>query len=139
MAEVTPDALDAERYPQLSDRQRHALPIILGAPTVSAGLDKAEVPRSTWYRWKADMVFQRAYRDLIHQAVLEALNDLKGAARYAVTGLMGLMTSKNEHIRLQACREVLNGAFKAIELGDLAERIERLEQALAPLIEQADV
>lgn len=41
--------LDAADYPDLSERQLEALPIIFAAPTLKAGLEAADIPKSTWY------------------------------------------------------------------------------------------
>jgi len=132
------EPLEPAIWPDLSDRQRTALPIVLGCATLGTGLEKAEVSQTTWYRWRRTKPFEKAYRHCQRVLVQEALNDLKGAVRYAVTGLMGLMTSKNEHIRLQACRDVLGHAIRAMEVGELAERIESLELMLVPLLDEAE-
>lgn len=134
---ATPEPLDPVAWRDLSERQRAALPVVLSAATLKGGLEAAEVSQSTWYRWRSEAPFEKAYRHCQRVLVQEALNDLKGAVRYAVTGLMGLMASKNEHIRLQACRDVLGNAIRAIEVGELAERLEALEAVVRPLLDDA--
>lgn len=136
---MSTEPLDLELFPELSERQRVAIPIVLAAPTLKGGLEAAEVPRSTWHRWLEDERVQNAWRRLQRDGFSEAIGDLKGGARYAVTGLLGLMASKNEHIRLQACKEVLGQGLKAMEVGELEERMAKLEAALGPLIEAADL
>lgn len=133
------EPLDHDLFPELSERQRCAIPVVLAAPTLKAGLEVAEVSRSTWHRWQGDARFKSAWVRLQREVFTEAIADVKSGSRFAVTGLLGLMASKNEHIRLQACREVLALGLKSAELGDLADRLARLEQALGPLIESADL
>jgi hypothetical protein len=133
------EPLDAELFAELTDRQRAALPIVLAAPTLKGGLDAAEVARSTWHRWLADPRFRAAWQRLQREVFTEALADLKAGSRFAVTGLLGLMGSKNEQVRLQACREVLALGLKGAEVGELTDRLEKLEAALGPLLEAADL
>jgi hypothetical protein len=131
-----PESLDELVWKDLSERQRNALPVVLSGATLKSGLETAEVSTSTWYRWRSEPGFEKAFRFYQRMLVQEALTDLKGGVRYAVAGLMGLMTSKNEHIRLQACRDVLANAIRALEVGELGERVEGLEMMLKPLLDE---
>lgn len=134
-----PEALPEDLFTELTDRQRRVVPVVLAAPTISAGLDAAEVSKSTWYRWRRDPTFRDVLVHLHNESIRESLSDLSGGCRYAVRGLLGLMTSANEHIKLQACRDVVNLTLKAHELLSLDDRLERLERALAPLSAAAQV
>ncbi|MCB9609806.1 MAG: hypothetical protein H6716_24655 [Polyangiaceae bacterium] len=121
--------LDAADYPDLSERQLEALPIIFAAPTLKAGLEAADIPKSTWYRWvKQERAFAEVVRILRTQAFGEAMEDVRRAARYAAQTLLSLLTSKSESIRLQAAREILSAAFRATEVLDQEERLQRLEE-----------
>ena len=132
-----PEALPADLFPELTERQRAALPVVLAGPTVAAGLTAAEISRSTWYRWGRDPAVQQVVTHLQRESLRESLGDLHGGTRYAVAGLLGLMTSKNENVKLQACRDVLSFAMRGAELLDLQDRMAGLEAALGPLLEEA--
>lgn len=136
---VNPDPLAVELFPALSERQRCVLPIVLGAPTVKAGLEAAELSRTSWYRWLADPRVAEAWRRLQREAFNEAVGEIRAGARYAASGLLSLLASKNESIRLAACREVLSVAMKAEEVAALEDRILRIEAALGPLVEKAEL
>ena len=132
-----PEALPADLFPELSDRQRATIPLVLAGPTVAAGLSAAELPRSTWYRWCQDLPVQQVISHFQRQAMRESLGDLQAGMRFAVSALLGLMTSANEQIKLQACRDILTFGLRGAELLDLTQRMDALEVALQPLIEQA--
>ena len=131
------EPLDPSLFPELSDRQRQAVPIVLAGPTVAAGLSAAEVPRSTWYRWRQEAAFTGVLFRLQREAMRESIGNLQTGTRFAVTCLLGLLTSKSEQVRLQASREVLSFAMRGAELLEVSERLDVLEAALGPLLEDA--
>ena len=133
-----PEPLDAVSFPALTERQRVALPIALAAPTVNAGLQAAGISRSTWHRWKLEPAFRQALTELQREGLRESIGDLEGGSRYAVSSLLGLLTSKDERVRLAAARDTLTLALRGAELLDLETRIARIEDVLGPLAEAAE-
>ena len=121
--------------PGLSDRQAKALPIVLQAATIKAGMEAAGLHRTTWHRWMKDPAFRSAFDAARKEARDEAHGDLRHGVRYAVTSLLGLLASKNETVRLQACRTVLELSQRSVEVDELGERLERIEQALTGLVD----
>jgi len=113
--------------------------VVLASPTVSAGLEAASVGRTTWYRWKQDTGFRSALTHLQREILRESLGDLQGAARFATKVLLGLLTSSNEHVRMQAALHVMNLGLRGVELLNLDERMAELEAVLGPLIEAAEL
>lgn len=77
---------------------------------------------------KQERAFAEVVRILRTQAFGEAMEDVRRAARYAAQTLLSLLTSKSESIRLQAAREILSAAFRATEVLDQEERLQRLEE-----------
>ena len=114
----------------LSDRQTDTLLLVLQAATVKAGLEAADVHRATWHRWMKEPAFKTAYTAARREMHDEARGDLRNGVRYAVTSLLGLLASKNETVRLQACRTVLELAQRSVEVDELGARLERIEHAL---------
>lgn len=137
MAKSKPAVLSPDRHPSLSDRQRAALPIVAGAPTIRAGIEAAGIPSATWYRWCEDDAFRVAFRELQQAQVEESLSDAKRGLRFAVSGLLGLVASKDERVRLGACRALADLGLKAIEVCDQEERLVAIERALGPFLETA--
>jgi hypothetical protein len=113
----------------LTKNQLKALPVILGAKTITAGVQKAGISKTTFYEWiktpefKAEFVRQR--KDLIDLA----LHELKAATSEAVAVLRGLLNSKQENIRLRTALGMLDHISKFIQLEELEQRIIELEKA----------
>ena len=124
-----------ERFPGLTDRQAEAVLLVLQAATLKAGMEAAGLHRTTWYRWMKEPAFRKAFDAARKEAREEAHGDLRHGVRYAVTSLLGLLASKNENVRLQACRTVLELSQRSVEVDELGERLERIEQALTGLVD----
>ncbi len=122
----------AECIDGLTERQTQAIPVVLGSATLRAGLEAANLHRSTWYRWLSEPPFRTAVDTARREASDEALTDLRAGIRFAVTSLLGLVASKNEAVRLSACRTVLELAQRGVEAEELAGRLARIEAALIP-------
>src|SRR5262245_34557174 len=102
---VDPELLDDEVLAKLTERQRTALPIVLASPSIRLGIEAAGIPRATWYRWMSgDRRFHAAWTALVRRRHAEALNELTGAARYAVTTLLSHLGHKDARIALLASR-----------------------------------
>lgn len=112
----------------LTKNQLKALPVILGAKNITAGVQKAGISKTTFYEWiktpkfKAEFVRQR--KDIIDLA----LHELKASTSDAVAVLRGLLNSKQENIRLRTALGMLDHISKFIELEELEQRIIELEK-----------
>lgn len=110
-----------------------ALAALLSEPTISTAAKKAGVSESTLLRWMADPPFKTRYREARRQVVEHAVSQLQQAASDAVSALSRNLTCGTPAVEVGAAKAILDQAVKAVELVDLAERVEQLErQAQAP-------
>jgi hypothetical protein len=87
------------------------------------------IPEKTIYNWLKNNAFEAAYREARRAAVQQATARLQYASSAAVAVLCQLMASGNPAaVRLGAASKVLDTAFKAIELDDIAARLAALEE-----------
>ena len=110
-------------------RQEAAIAALLAEPTIEAAATKAGVGESTLRRWLAEPGFKAAYRTARRLVVEAAIGRLQQAATEAVDALSRNLTCGNAAVEVGAAKAILDQSIKAVELVDLAERVEALEQA----------
>lgn len=105
---------------------------LLTETSIQAAAKKAGISHNSAINWLQDPDFQNSYREARRQAVAQAITQVQQAATLAVMTLKGVMVDEEATAasKVSAARTVLDTALKAIEIEDLAARIERLEQAL---------
>jgi len=105
---------------------------LLTEPNIREAAKKAGISESTGWAWLQDADFQKEYQEARRMAVSQAIAHLQQASTQAVATLCEVMadTEATPASRVTAARTTLEMALKAIELEDLAQRIEKLEQAL---------
>ena len=114
----------------LNTRQKHAIPLVLGARSIEEGCRAAGIAKQTWYRWMSDEAMKVAVSRCREEVISDALERLKTAVAFAVEGLTGLVEAEEKNIRLRACSEVLDYFMKARELEDMERRLCALERAV---------
>jgi hypothetical protein len=115
-----------QKRERLEDR---ALAALLSEPTIAAAATKAGIGESTLLRWMAEPDFKARYRAARRQVVEGAIGRLQQAATLAVDALTRNLTCGIPAVEVGAAKSILDQAIKAVELVDLAERVEALEQA----------
>ena len=122
---------------RLTPRQKHAVPLILGAlkrrGRVQVGQDhEADLVRMEVLSFSGmrDEGFEREVNRLREVVISEALDRLKTAVTGAVEGLTTLVDAEESNIRLRACGNVLDYFMKARELEDMERRLIALERAI---------
>jgi hypothetical protein len=118
----------------LSRKQEQAVAALMANPTLEAAAGAMKVNPVTLTRWLRVPAFQDAYRDARREAVTHAVATIQAATSEAVETLRAIMRDGNAPAgsRVAAARTILDTALKAVELEDLAARVEALEAA-APL------
>jgi hypothetical protein len=121
---------DPQPDDKLSVRQHKALNALMVEPSVSRAALACEVPERTlraWLKWPA---FADEYRAARREATQQAIARLQQASGAAVNVLLTIMTRDTSPavVRLNAARTVLELAIKAVELEDLAARLDALER-----------
>jgi hypothetical protein len=116
-----------------SRKQDLALVALLNSPTIGEAAKVVGIGETTLWRWLQDEDFQERYRDAKRRAVNQAVTRLQQATTVAVDTLEEVMQNPGAppSSRVAAAKTVLEMAFKALELDDYAERLERLEEAMA--------
>ncbi len=105
---------------------------LLTEPTIEKAAVKVGIGTTTAFRWLQEPDFQAEYQQARKQAVSQAIAQLQQATTQAVATLQAIMLDEQAPAssRVTAAKTTLEMSMKAIELDDLATRIERLEQAL---------
>jgi len=114
-----------------SRKEDLALAALISEPTLGEAAKKAGIGEVTLWRWMQDPVFQDKYRTARRQAVSQAITQLQKISSEAVKTLREVMNDKETPpaSRVTAAKAVLEMAIKAVEVEDLAVRIEALEKA----------
>jgi len=110
-------------------QEASAIASLLTEPTIATAATKAGVSESTLLRWLQEPGFKAQFRAARRSVVESAVARLQQAATQAVDALTRNLTCGTPAVEVGAARSVLDQAIKAVELVDLAERVEALEQA----------
>lgn len=120
------------RDTELTAKQEKAIIALLDKPTIREAALSLNVGEATLWRWLQDPEFQRAYRAARRQVVEHSISELQAATSEAVATLKRNLTCGNQSVEVRAAQIILDQSVKAVELVDLAERVEDLEQLLIP-------
>ncbi|MGA9773671.1 MAG: hypothetical protein WBV94_31865 [Blastocatellia bacterium] len=116
----------------LTVKQEAAILALLSQRTTRAAAKSAGVNEATLWRWLQEPEFQAAYTKARRETVKQAIARLQQNASRAVDTLKEVMTDKKavSFARVSAAKAILDYSLKAVELEDLAERIEALESKM---------
>ena len=121
----------SEASERLTRRQRAALPHLIASPSLEQGCRNARVSRTTVYEWLKEHDFQAELKRLRQALVDEAFERLKMGLTHAVDKLLELLhTEEQPGIQLRAALGLLDHGLKAVELQDLARRVDELEKTV---------
>lgn len=116
----------------LTAKQQRAIEALLSQSSIRDAAKKAQASETTLFRWLQDEAFKKAYLDARREATKQAIAQLQQAGGEAVKTLREVMKDKkaNPGARVSAAKAVLEMSIKAVELEDLAERVNELERHL---------
>jgi hypothetical protein len=102
---------------------------LLSAPTVESAARSAGLSaRTAWRRMRDPAVVQRL-AEARRQSMQHAMMRLQAAASAAVACLCAVQQdAESESAKVSAARTILEMALRAAEIGDIEERLTRLEQ-----------
>lgn len=117
----------------LTPAQHRAVLALLSEASVRKAAEAANVKERTLYHWLRNGDFEAVYRAARRDAVKQATARLQQASSAAVTVLCQLMVrdTVNPAVRRAAARDILDLAFRAVELEDLEARLQALEEKYA--------
>jgi hypothetical protein len=119
-------------YSDLDASQQKALAALLSCETVAAAAKKAKLGEATLYRYLADEKFKAAYRAARSELVEHSITQLQRDCAIASKTLREVCEDKQapSSARVSAAKIIFDGAIKAVELQDLAARLEAVERSL---------
>jgi hypothetical protein len=123
------DELGYDAPSGLTPKQDQAIIALLNEPTISKAAGTLGVSERTIHRWLEDETFHRAFRKARREAFAQAIAVTQRYTPVAVHTLAKVMTdgSVQASARVSAATNLLRFGREALELDDLAARIEALE------------
>lgn len=115
---------------EINRKQEKVMLDLLNGSTVTDASKTNKVSETTIYNWLQDETFKTAYRKLRRESVENSLAQIQQATTEAVETLRRNLTCENPSVEVRTAQIILDNAVKAVELTDLAERIEKLEQSI---------
>lgn len=115
-----------------SRKQEIFIACLLTEPNIREAASKSGISEATGFRWLQEPDFNEHYREARRAAVNQAISQLQQVSSSAVQTLKEVMADQGAPpaSKVSAAKAVLEMAFKAVELDDLAQRIEKLEESI---------
>ena len=115
----------------LTDRQLKAIPFIVTSPTYTAGLEKARLNRTTFYKWLKQSDFKAELDRQREEVAIEAFGVLQQSLTKAVETLAGMLDSKDDRLKRLTANDIINHVLKHKELAELEQRLAAIEDRLS--------
>ncbi len=118
---------------ELDAKQQKALVALLNHNTVGEAATACRLSEATLFRFLRDDTFKARYRAARAEVVEHAISQLQRDCATASKTLREVCEdgSAPASARVSAAKAILDGAVKAVELQDMAARLEALERRLA--------
>lgn len=120
---------------ELEPKQQQAIIALLTQPTITGAAVSIGINPKTLHEWLKQPDFREAYAEARDQTMDQAITRLQQAISKAIDTLIAIMGSDlaKDAARVTAARTILDMAFKAYELEQIAERLTKLEARLEGL------
>lgn len=111
-------------------KRQAAIVALLSEPTLEGAARRVGVDPATLHRWLRDDDFSAEYRRARREALSLAVAQLQGGSSKAGKALLEIIEDRRAPAtaRVRAIEALFEISLRAIELDDLAARIERLER-----------
>ena len=111
-------------------KQELLLSALLQSQNIELGAEMAGVSYNTARRWLAEPEFKARFQELRKQTVDIAVSRVSSVLTEVVEILVGIARDINAPVssRVAACRELLERAVTAVQLGDIEARLTVLEE-----------
>jgi transposase-like protein len=115
-----------------SRKEDIAILSLLSEPTMKDAAEKTGIGEATLWRWMQKPAFKEKYNNAKREVVAQATSRLRQSMTIAVEALVEMAENSGTPAmaRASACRTLLEFGFKAHEMEDLQERVERLEESI---------
>lgn len=121
---------DDKKAQELTPKQKRMIALILGAPTVSEGCEKAGVSRTWFYKSMRDSAFKDEFVRQRQEFVDSALHELKITASEAVKVLRDLLKAESEGVRLRTALGILEHIGQFVTQENVEARLSALEKEM---------
>ena len=115
----------------ITPRQEKAIIALCSEATVQKAAEGLQMPLRTLYRWMNEDDFKAALRKARRESFSHAIALCQRYAPLAVNTLAKVMSEQDapHHARVTAAATLLKFGREALELDDIAARVEQLEKA----------
>ncbi|MEG0078806.1 phage replication protein [Enterococcus sp.] len=122
----------------LNIRQDRFLKALLESPSIEKACKLAGINKSTGYKYLKDSHFMAEYRALRREAMQQVTARLQKASEEAVAVLKEVMLDKEAapNARVQSAKNVLDIAYRSIELDDIQEQLDELKHTVGEAYEK---
>ena len=116
----------------LTPVQERAIIALLSNSTIRRAAKAVGVDDGTLFRWLQDKDFHNAYRAARRECVSQSIARLQQVSTEAVNTLREVMRDKTAKgsERVSAAKAIIEYSIKAVEIEDLAQRVEELESVM---------
>jgi hypothetical protein len=119
---------------ELTDKQREAIPKILGGKTIGEGCKDAKISQSTFYVWKKNPEFVEEFDYQRNELIKAAYSVIEGSLEEAALKLRELLKSKDVRVQRMAAVNIIELYGKHVESGELKKKVEEIEKKLDKLL-----
>jgi hypothetical protein len=121
--------METSKY-NLNHKQEKAIMALLIEPNLKQAAETIGIGETTLWRWMQDAEFEKAFRDARRRALSQTISRLQQSTTQAVDTLTAIMVNDENPAssRVTAAKTVLEMAFKAYEVEDLAVKVEEMEE-----------
>ncbi len=117
---------------ELNQRQERFLKAMLSTASIDEACKVAGINRNTGYKYLKDERFMRVYRKLRREAMQQVTARLQKVSEQAVQTLQEVMVDQEStpSSRVQAAKNVLDVAYRSLDIDDTQARVEAIESRL---------
>ena len=115
----------------LSLKQRKALPHLIASNSLAEGARRANISRTTIYRWMEDDDFRSELIRLRNESAELAQTEMKGLMLDAAMALREALDDDDPLVRLRAAAATLSLSMKSLNGLNVEKRLNRLDDAMA--------
>jgi len=115
---------------ELNIRQDKFLKALLEVGSIDEACKKASINRTTGYKYLKDQSFMDEYRKIRRDAMQQVTARLQKVSEQAVAVLQEIMLDEENsaNARVQAAKNVLDVAYRSLELDDIQHELSEIRQ-----------
>lgn len=117
----------------LNQRQERFLKALLETPSIEQACRQADIAKNTGYKYLRDEAFMKEYRGIRRELMQQVTGKLQQASDDAVKVLEEVMNDNVDSTpsaRVQAAKNILDIAYRAIDVDDIQERVDELSKMI---------